>query len=70
MAANHIGFIVAAYAAAVIVVAALIAWVMLDYRAQRRTLAELELQGLTRGTGSARNSETTDATKEAAKERA
>ncbi len=31
----HIDFIAAAYAAAVIVVGALIAWVMLDYRAQR-----------------------------------
>jgi heme exporter protein D len=66
----HINFIAASYCAAAIIVGALIAWVMLDYRAQRRTLAELELQGLTRGTGSARNSETTDATKEAAKERA
>jgi heme exporter protein D len=38
----HAGFIVAAYATAVLVVAALIAWVIADYRAQRRTLAELE----------------------------
>ena len=30
----HIDFIAAAYAAAVIVVGALIVWVMLDYRAQ------------------------------------
>ena len=33
---NHAGFIVASYAAATIVVVALIAWVMLDFRAQRR----------------------------------
>ncbi len=44
----HIDFIAAAYAAAVIVVGALIVWVMLDYRAQTRKLAELELQGMTR----------------------
>ncbi len=44
----HIDFIAAAYAAAVIVVGALIAWVMLDYRAQTRKLGDLELQGMTR----------------------
>ncbi|HUI15358.1 MAG TPA: heme exporter protein CcmD [Xanthobacteraceae bacterium] len=44
----HIDFIAAAYAAAVIVVGALIAWVTLDYRAQGRKIAELELQGFTR----------------------
>ena len=54
MAANHIGFIVAAYAAAVIVVAALIAWVMIDYRALRRTLADLERRGITRRPPAAR----------------
>ena len=36
--ATHTGFIIAAYAAAAIVVIGLCAWVMLDYRAQRRTL--------------------------------
>ena len=44
----HIDFIAAAYAAAVVVVGALIVWVMLDYRAQTRKLAELELQGISR----------------------
>jgi heme exporter protein D len=44
----HIDFIAAAYAAAVIVVGALIVWVMLDFRAQSRKLADLELQGITR----------------------
>jgi heme exporter protein D len=44
----HIDFIAAAYAAAVIVVGALVAWVTIDYRAQRRTLAELEMQGFGR----------------------
>jgi heme exporter protein D len=45
---NHAGFIMASYAAAIIVVVALIAWVMLDFRAQRRNLAELEARGVTR----------------------
>ena len=54
MAANHIGFIVAAYAAAVIVVAALIAWVMIDYCALRRTLANLDRRGITRRPSPAR----------------
>jgi heme exporter protein D len=46
--ATHTGFIIAAYAAAAIVVIGLCAWVMLDYRAQRRSLAELEQRGVTR----------------------
>jgi heme exporter protein D len=41
----HIQFIAAAYAAGALVIVALIAWVMLDYRAQRRSLAELERVG-------------------------
>lgn len=44
----HIDFIAAAYAAAVIVVGALVAWVALDYRVQTRKIAELEMQGITR----------------------
>jgi heme exporter protein D len=44
----HAGFIVAAYAVALLVVAALIAWVMLDHRAQKQSLARLEARGLTR----------------------
>jgi heme exporter protein D len=47
-AANHMGFIVAAYAAAAAVVVALIAWVALDYRTQSRRLADLEMRGVTR----------------------
>jgi len=54
MAANHIGFIVAAYTAAAVVVAALIAWVMIDYRALRRTLADLDRRGITRRPAPAR----------------
>jgi heme exporter protein D len=50
-ATAHINFIAASYAAAVIIVGALIAWVTLDYRAQQRTLAELERRGITRRSG-------------------
>jgi heme exporter protein D len=48
-AANHLAFIVAAYAAAIAVVAALVAWVMLDYRAQSAKLAEFETRRSARG---------------------
>ena len=47
-ATAHIEFIVAAYGAGVVVIVALIAWVMLDYRLQRRILAELETKGVSR----------------------
>jgi heme exporter protein D len=46
--ATHMAFIVAAYAAAGAVIGGLIAWVMLDHRAQLTTLAELERRGFTR----------------------
>jgi heme exporter protein D len=38
----HAPFIVAAYGAAAVVLGALILWVALDYRAQRRILDDLE----------------------------
>lgn len=44
----HADFIVAAYAVTLFVVAALIAWVLLDYAAQRRILGDLEERGVTR----------------------
>jgi heme exporter protein D len=47
-ATAHIEFIVAAYIAGVIVIVALIGWVMIDYRLQRRILAELETKGVSR----------------------
>ncbi len=50
-AADHLGFIAAAYAAAATVVLVLIAWVVLDYRAQRRALADLERRGFFRRSG-------------------
>jgi heme exporter protein D len=48
MAPGHAAFILAAYAAAAAIVAALILWVVLDHRAQRRLIADLELRGLRR----------------------
>ena len=44
----HAAFIVTAYAAAALVLAALTAWIALDHRAQRRSLAALEARGVTR----------------------
>ena len=44
----HAVFIIAAYVMAAIVVLGLIAWVMADYDAQRRVLADLEERGVTR----------------------
>jgi len=45
---SHFGFIAASYAVAIIVVGGLLAWVTLDYRDQRRKLADLEARGVTR----------------------
>ncbi|HTZ03633.1 MAG TPA: heme exporter protein CcmD [Xanthobacteraceae bacterium] len=47
-ATAHIDFIAAAYAAAVIVIGALVVWVIADYRAQGQKIAELEKRGVTR----------------------
>ena len=44
----HAGFIVAAYATAALVIAALIGWIALDHRAQKRHLDALEARGATR----------------------
>jgi heme exporter protein D len=44
----HAGFILAAYAIASAVIAGLIAWVVLDHRAQLRVLDDLERAGVTR----------------------
>jgi heme exporter protein D len=47
-ATTHAAFIVTAYAAAIVVVVGLIAWIALDYRTQRRTLSDLEMRGVAR----------------------
>jgi heme exporter protein D len=44
----HAGFIIIAYLMAIAVVGALIAWVVGDYFAQRRALADLDRRGITR----------------------
>jgi heme exporter protein D len=41
-------FIIGAYSVALLIVAVLIAWVIIDNRRQRRTLADLEARGITR----------------------
>jgi heme exporter protein D len=69
-ATAHIDFIAAAYAAGVIIIGGLVLWVTLDFRAQRRTLAELEMQGLSRRSGPALADRVVQQAKEAAKEKA
>jgi heme exporter protein D len=49
----HAAFIVAAYAITLVVVVVLIAWVMLDHRAQARALADLDAGGIRRRSKSA-----------------
>jgi heme exporter protein D len=44
----HAPFIVTAYAAAPLVIAALIFWVAVDYSTQQRIIAELEKRGVKR----------------------
>jgi len=65
-AINHIGFIVASYAAAVAVVGALIAWVSVDYHTQRLRLADLEMRGVTRRSAPARSEPAIEQAKEKA----
>jgi heme exporter protein D len=68
---DHMPFIVGSYAAAAAVIVVLIGWVMLDFRVQRRALAELEMRGVTRrssGVASRPEDQTKKQTKEQAKE--
>lgn len=65
-AVNHMGFIVASYAAAIAIVGILIAWVTLDYRAQRRSLADLEMRGVMRRSTPARSERSIEQAKEEA----
>ncbi|MGY4283058.1 heme exporter protein D [Bradyrhizobium sp. LM2.7] len=48
----YAAFIVTSYAAAALVVAILIGWVVLDHRSQTRRLRELDRSGITRRSGS------------------
>ena len=45
---THAGFIAAAYLATALVLAGLILWIVVDGRAQRRRLADLEVRGVRR----------------------
>lgn len=47
----YASFIVTSYAAAAIVVAILIGWVVLDHRSQTQRLRELDRSGITRRSG-------------------
>jgi heme exporter protein D len=44
----HAGFIIVAYLLTIAVVGLLIAWVVSDYFAQKRALADLDRRGITR----------------------
>jgi heme exporter protein D len=48
---NHLPFIAGSYAAAAIVMAALVAWIGLDHRSLTRRLRELEARGIRRRPG-------------------
>jgi hypothetical protein len=62
----HIDFIAAAYAAAAIIIGALIAWIVVDYRVQTHTLAELDEQGVARRSATSRADRTIEQAKAAA----
>jgi heme exporter protein D len=67
---SHLPFIVASYAAAAALIGGLIAWVMLDFRAQRRALAELEMRGVTRRSAAAASRRPVEPAREQASEQA
>ncbi len=45
---QHAGFIVGSYAVAILTIAALIGWIMVDHRRQKAAIAALEQRGITR----------------------
>lgn len=49
---THAGFIAAAYVATVVVLVVLAGWIVLDGRALRRRLADLEARGIRRRSAS------------------
>jgi heme exporter protein D len=53
----HAGFIISAYVIAIAVVAALVVWVVVDYVAQKRALADLDRRGVTRRSAEPRRSQ-------------
>jgi heme exporter protein D len=52
----HAGFIIAAYAVTVVVLAGLLAWAVLDGRMQRRRIADLEARGIRRRSAGGKSS--------------
>jgi heme exporter protein D len=54
----HASIIITCYVASAAAIAALIAWVVLDYRTQTRILADFETRGMTRRSERGRPSET------------
>jgi heme exporter protein D len=55
----HALFIILSYGIAAAVIAGLIGWVLIDYRAQLRALADLEARGVTRRSERPRSTEKT-----------
>ena len=49
---SEAGFVAAAYIVTAVALAALIAWIVLDARAQKRRLADLEARGIRRRSAS------------------
>ncbi len=45
---NHDGFIIAAYLVTLVVLIGIVLWIILDGRAQKRKLADLEARGVQR----------------------
>jgi heme exporter protein D len=56
----HAGFIVTAYAAAIVIVVGLVVWVMLERRHLTRAVDELEAKGITRRSERARGDATSE----------
>jgi heme exporter protein D len=57
----HADFIILAYVTAAVIVAALVAWVLIDYRSQKQVLADLEAQGTGRRSADGKRSVTAGA---------
>lgn len=45
---SHLAYVVAAYAASVLGIAGLVLWILVDQKAQKRALEELEARGVRR----------------------
>jgi heme exporter protein D len=51
MNTTHLGFIIASYALATLLIFGMIAWVIFDYRSQTARLQKFEAQGAARRSG-------------------